>query len=109
MIRSLALAAAVAFGLTAIPAGTTPAKADTDVYLNLGIPDGYKRSGDGWRRGDKYHQLSCRQARQILRNRGWRDIITRSCSGRTYQFRAFRGGQPREIGVNSRTGNVFRL
>ena len=59
----------------------------------------------GWYR----NQLTCNQARRIVRNRGYHNVSVIECRGRTYTFRAVRPNGKRVIVyVNSRTGGVWR-
>src|SRR5262249_33883984 len=112
LLMALVVAAPVAFGL-----GTTGAEAKTNVHIYLGVPyysyrvgpDYMYRNGYGWYRPDRhYNRLSCGEARQIVRSRGYRDVVTRNCSGGTYVFRAIRNNRVAIVYVNARTGAVWR-
>ncbi len=97
------------------------ADAKANVQLFFGIPyyseqvgpDYRYHDGRGWYR-DRYiepvyrDRISCRDARQIVRENGYRNVSVRECSGRTYTFRATRRGRDVIVYVNSRTGAVWR-
>ncbi len=73
-------------------------------------PDYVYRPGLGWhRRGAAIRdKLSCGEARNLARQRGYNIVSTRECNGATYTFRAKYKGQSRLIYVNARTGGVWR-
>jgi hypothetical protein len=109
---ALVVAAPVASGL----AGTN-AEAATSVNIYLGMPhysyqiapDYVYRNGYGWYRpGRHLKRLSCGEARRIVSNRGYRNVVARNCSGGTYVFRAVRNDRTAIIYVNARTGAVWR-
>lgn len=111
ILLSAALAASVLIG---IPAA---AEAATNVRIYLGIPhytyqvgpDYVYRKGYGWYRpAGVNNKLSCAQARDKVRNRGYRNVSTVECGGRTYTFRATRNGDRTRVYVNSRSGAVWR-
>lgn len=131
MFKKTLLVCAVALPLGMI-GGTQSATAD-DVDIYLGAPSyGYQvrpryRHYEGYRRYDahrhpryrgSYHdydddddysrQLSCREARRLVRSHGFHDIETRECAGRNYNIRGFRSGHYAIVHVNSRTGRVWR-
>jgi hypothetical protein len=118
------LAAAALFGGAA-----TMAEAKTHFNLYLGVPyydyqvgPDYRFNEDyGWYRPDyrpRYSQriyrpdyrarLSCGEARGLVRERGFRNVIARDCNGRTYAFSATRHNHRVIVYVNSRTGAVSR-
>lgn len=106
-----ALAAAVVLGLP------LAAEAKTNVQVYLGMPhysyqvgpDYMFRPGHGWYRPVGMHgRLSCGEARNRVRNSGFRNVSTIECQGRTYTFEATRHGRDMTIYVNSRTGAVWR-
>lgn len=114
MIAS-AVALATSFGLWG---AASPAKAE--VIFHLGIPhfsfrmgpDYRYREGWGWynpRYDRNYGRLSCGEARQEVRDRGFRRIRTIECRGRTYTFSGLRRGDRRTVYVNARTGNVWAV
>jgi hypothetical protein len=113
LLMALVVAAPVAFGL----GGVTGAEAKTNVKIYLGLPhysyqvgpDYMYRKGYGWYRpGRHLNRLSCGEARQIIRKRGYRNLVARNCSGGTYVFRAVRNDRTAIIYVNARTGAVWR-
>ena len=102
---------------TAITAGlATVADAKTSFRIYLGepyynsqiSPDYQYYNGRGWHRPMQRYRISCREARQIVRDKGFRNVSTRECEGRTYTFSAMRRGNPTLVYVNSRTGAVWR-
>ncbi len=100
------IAAATLFGGLA-----TTAEAKVTIYF--GSPYYSYRPGPDYlfypNRGWYRNQLSCTQARRIVRNRGYRNVSVIECRGRTYTFRAVRPNGKRVIVyVNSRTGGVWR-
>jgi hypothetical protein len=112
LLMALVVAAPVAFGL----GGVNAAEAGTNVKIYLGMPHyGYQvgpdyvyRKGHGWYRPARhFNRLSCGEARRIVRGRGYRNIVARNCSGRTYVFRAVRNNRVTIVYVNARTGAVW--
>ena len=111
------LAAAAILGGTA-----TLAEAKTSVHIFLGVPyydnqlgpDYRYHRGRGWYRpgyvdpGFGFGKLSCNEARRAVRNHGFRDVVARNCSGRTYVFSATRNNKRMQVYVNARTGVVSR-
>ena len=72
-------------------------------------PDYRYYDGRGWYRYNNHRaNISCGQAKQIVRDRGFRRVSTRECEGRTYTFVAMRNGHRILVFVNSRTGAVWR-
>jgi hypothetical protein len=116
-IAAAVLAATLGFGTLATPAN---AQVDVDVYLGIPHydrrmgPDYVYRRGHGWYlprdefRDGRYGRLSCNEARRIVRRNGFRNVETRECQGRTYTFFATRNGRDVRIYVNSRTGRITR-
>lgn len=50
--------------------------------------------------------MSCANARQLLREDGYRNVMARECDARTYVFGATRGGRHVVLRVNPRNGHV---
>jgi hypothetical protein len=50
--------------------------------------------------------MSCADARHLLREDGYRNVVARECDARTYVFGATRGGRHVVLRVNSRNGHV---
>ena len=72
-------------------------------------PDYRYYDGRGWYRYNNHRaNISCGQAKRIVRNHGFRDVLTRECEGRTYTFVAKRNGHRILVYVNSRTGSLSR-
>ncbi|HYM98996.1 MAG TPA: hypothetical protein VET25_04575 [Aestuariivirgaceae bacterium] len=94
---------------------STPASAGSDVNVRFGVGIGTPYYGY---RDDRYYdddfypyqrrKLSCWQARELVRDRGYRKVATIECNGRVYTFRAIRGNRAIRLQVNSRTGAVWR-
>lgn len=53
-----------------------------------------------------YDSVSCREARSVLREAGFRRLVTVSCGGRYHRFQAVRGHHNYVIKVSSRTGRI---
>ena len=110
VIIALLAAAAIAGGLSS----AADAKTNFRIYLgepyyNSQIsPDYQYYNGRGWYRPMHRARISCGEARQIVRENGFRKVATRECEGRTYTFSAMRHGHPILVFVNSRTGAVWR-
>jgi hypothetical protein len=99
----------------------TMAEAKTNFSIHLGVPyydyqvgpDYRYHRSYGWYRPGYVDQgfrnrLSCNEARQAVRERGYRNVVAQECSGRTYTFNATRNNRRIQLFVNSRTGAVFR-
>ncbi len=52
-------------------------------------------------------RLSCREARQIVRSEGFREVRAVDCEGRTYQFEARRKGRYYLVVVSARSGDIL--
>jgi hypothetical protein len=50
--------------------------------------------------------MSCADARQLLREDGYRNVVARECDAKTYVFGATHGGRHVVLRVNSRNGHV---
>lgn len=117
-MKSYFLAAAFAASL----AFALPTEADAKVTIYFGVPyydyqvgpDYRHREGYGWYRysrfGDFYGRarLSCGEAKWRVRERGYRNVDTIECRGRTYTFEASRRGNRVIVYVDSRSGEVWR-
>jgi hypothetical protein len=116
-------ASLAAFGL--------PSEAEAKVVVYFGVPhysyqpgpDYYYRGGYGWYMPNDYYypdhysyrsgfygraRLSCGEAKWRVRERGFRNVSTIECDGRTYTFKARRGDHRVIVYVNSRTGAIWR-
>jgi hypothetical protein len=114
LVLALACVAPLAF------ATVTPAEAKVNFQLYLGVPhydyqvgpDYRYRRGYGWYRDDfrrDYGRLSCNEARRLVRDRGYRNVVARDCDGRTYAFRATRpNGRIVNVYVDARSGALSR-
>lgn len=120
LIAATGLAAAI--GLAAAPA----AKADS-VQFGVTVGDGYGGWGGGWHHPhphywsgyDSYdddgydappppppppryaYRLSCSDAASVVRDAGFRGVRATDCSGRVYQFDAWKNGQSFNVDVTS--------
>lgn len=122
-MKSLFLAAAAAAVMAFMPIA---ADAKTNVKVYFGVPfydyqygpDYRYYDGYGWYDHEHYGyfqprvtfrgRLSCREARRIVRNSGFRNVETIECNGRTYTFEATRRGRDVTVYVNSRNGRIWR-
>jgi hypothetical protein len=103
---------------------TTVADAKVSIYFGVPYydyqygPDYRYYDGRGWYQYQPNYwyqyqpryrgRLSCNEARRIVRQNGFRNVVTRECQGRTYTFTATRRGHQILVFVNSRTGAVWR-
>jgi hypothetical protein len=100
--------AATAIALSALTAA--PASAG-GLTIEFGYP-GYHwnwQGGHGWDRGhdrDRRHEVSTREVRQMLRDRGYHNIRFANRKGRTYELTAKRNGKEYFIVVSARSGNI---
>ena len=97
---------------TALLGGLATA-AEAKVIIQLGgVPYYDYQMGPDYRyyqgRGRHRANISCGEARSIVRENGFRNVRTRECDGRTYTFSAFRHGHNVLVFVNSRTGEISR-
>jgi hypothetical protein len=134
MLRTSLIACALAVPLGLVAAAPA-ARAGTHIALHFGVPfyayqvaphyryyrgygwyDAYRYPrfrgtyydyGDDEAYGGRPWQLSCREARRLVREHGFHGVETRSCEGRNYTFSGFRNGTFAIIHVNSRTGRVW--
>lgn len=118
--KSLFAAAALVMGLAAtLPA--SEARADVDVDIGIGINGGYNGwygGYHGWYGGyyprpvRPYHYrpaphrpvnryVTCNEGRQILYNRGYRNVNARDCHAPRYSFTAWRNGHQYLVRVTS--------
>lgn len=115
-MKNLFLATAFAASLAAF---ALPSEAEAKVVVYFGMPhysyqpgpDYYYRDGYGWYQQDGYYnrgRLSCGEAKWRVRERGFRNVRTIECDGRTYTFQARRGDRRITVYVNSRSGAVWR-
>ena len=54
-------------------------------------------------------RISCRRARRIVRNRGYRNVRTIDCTGRGYSFLGRRRGRLYKISMRSRSGRITSI
>jgi len=98
LIRITAASLGLAVALFFAPGGSPPpANAVTiDVNIGFGI-------GSNLNRG---RRMSCWEGERILRNRGFRDVRRRNCSGRFFVYHGSRRGNRYEVALDSRNGRV---
>lgn len=71
--------------------------------------DDQPRYDDDRRHSRRDANISCGEAREMLRDRGYRRINSRDCGGRTYVFTAVKRGNLYRIEVRSRNGAVISV
>jgi hypothetical protein len=106
--KKAVLAAALAAPLVLLASPASADDIDLDFRVGIGTPYyGYGAYPDAYY---PYHRrkLSCWQARELVRDRGFNRVRTIECFGRVYTFRALRRGRPVTINVNARTGAMWR-
>ncbi len=118
-MKNLFLASAFAASLAAFG---LPSEAEAKVVIHFGVPHYDYQVGPGYRYRDGYGwyepgfidrprfrgRLSCGEAKWRVRDRGFRNVRTIECDGRTYTFQARRGDRRIIVYVNSRSGAVWR-
>ena len=73
-------------------------------HSGYGYGDDY---GDGYGDGYGYRdRVSCREARGILRDRGYRDVRSTNCGGKLHTFIARKRGEVFRIRIYSRNGRI---
>lgn len=123
MFLGLLMSAAVLGG------AATVAEAKTNFNLYLGVPYYDYQVGPEYRFNQRYgwydpgfddsynrriyrpgyrSNISCGEARGIVRQSGFRNVVARECNGRTYTFNATKNNRRVLVYVNSRTGEVWR-
>jgi hypothetical protein len=91
MIRKTVIAAA--FGLAMLAGGTSAARADVDIDINLGFGGFY---GKG---------ISCSQGKRIV-DRRFNRVVARDCKGSRFDYTGRRSGKWYRISVSSATGRI---
>ncbi|MGI9464653.1 MAG: hypothetical protein ACR2OM_11970 [Aestuariivirgaceae bacterium] len=115
--NTIIAAAAVAATVFAFQPQEAQAGPKVNFHIGVGGPYyGYHSpyyGGPTYYGGPAYHapryRVGCRQARRMLRHRGFRHIRVRDCHGKRYSFRARRGGDWWIVKVSSRTGRILRV
>lgn len=126
MFRTTLAAGMMAASMAAF-AGAADAKTSVHIGVGIGVPgwsdercywdyDGrycdmiYRPPGfiepPRYHYPDYYGRVSCREARQIVREEGFRRVRTESCGGKYHRFIGYRYGEPYLIKVRSRTGEI---
>ena len=85
-------------------------------YYDSQIEPGYLFNRNyGWydpdyddRYDHRSYRISCNEARRLVRQNGYRNVVARDCEGRSYAFSATRNQRRVVINVNSRTGALWR-
>lgn len=111
MIIKTILSAGVAAVLLAGLAGTAEAKKGHSPYVEFeDFPFGEHCMRIGHHRHcsiPTYSQrLSCDEARFRLKMKGYKNILTRDCSGNSYSFSAKKNGKRRLLTMNAITGRL---
>jgi hypothetical protein len=108
--KKAVLAAALAAPLAFLASPASADDVDFRVGVGIGTPSyyGYGAYPDAYY-PYRRHKLSCWQARELVRDRGYYRVRAMECNGRVYTFRAMRRGHPVTISVNSRTGAMWRI
>lgn len=125
MIKQTVMAASV-FAAAVFAFQPQQAQAGTKVQVHIGVPSLGYFGGHHYYGGHRphyrnhayqgrpvyrprrsYRKVGCNQAKQVLHNRGFRDVRTRDCHGSLYVFKAFRGGHWWMVRVSSQTGQVL--
>ncbi len=114
-MKKIVIGLLAAVAITGGMASVAEAKTNFTIYLGepyydqrMG-PDYRYYDGRGWYRPNKHRaNISCGEAKRIVRDRGFRNVSTRECEGRTYTFVAKRNGHRVLVYVNSRTGALSR-
>lgn len=76
-------------------------------YPRPGSYDPYPGSYDPY--PDFYDRVSCKEARWIVRERGFRDVRTNSCGGKYHVFIARKRGGIFRVKVYSRNGQIHSI
>jgi len=61
------------------------------------------------RRHYRGRRISCKRAKRIVRNHGYRRVRARDCSGRNYKFYGRKRGRNYEIRMKSRNGRIYSV
>ena len=70
-------------------------------------PNYYYPGGYGYyHRPYSYNRISCAAARNMIRNRGYYNVVARDCSGSSYAFGATRNGYRVVVRVSANTGRI---
>lgn len=95
MLKTSMACLGLLIGLAVNPlAPPTAAEARVTIDINIGTNLNFGR------------RITCSQGQRLLRDRGFRDISRRNCSGRYFVYRATRRGSRWEIAVDSRNGRI---
>jgi hypothetical protein len=87
----LSLLIGLAVSPLAVP---TEAEARVSIDINIGTNISLGR------------RISCSRGERLLRDRGFRNVSRRNCSGRYFIYRGTRRGSRWEIAVDSRNGRI---
>lgn len=52
------------------------------------------------------HRIACAEARSMVRERGYRKVMTKDCAGKSYSFTAIKKGHRYLVKVNAHTGRM---
>ena len=94
MIRKAFLAFAALLAIFAM--GTSPARADLDIDINIGFDGGFRG------------KVSCRTGARIV-DRRFNQVVARDCRGSQYQYTGRRNGKWYFITLNSRNARIVAV
>ena len=124
MFKKILMAAGVA---AAVSLSAQVAEAKVKVHVDIWQPGGYCHYNyDPYRCGgygyyprpgyfvphpdyDYRNRVSCSEARWIVRDRGFRDVRTVDCGGKTHTFIAKKKGGVFRIKVYSKNGRIYSI
>ena len=114
-MKKLLFAATAALTVATV---TSPAQAGTSVGIAIGEPypvydhyptydpsPGYNPYPD-YDEEDEDDQISCSEGRQIVRDRGFRQVRPVKCNGSIYKYRALKRGGSGSVRVDSYSGRI---
>ena len=108
IMRNILLGVGLAFTL-ALSGGSAAMAGSPNVDIQIGVPGG----GYGDSYGDEDYdyrrrRVSCREARMLVRERGYNRVQTIRCGDRRHTFQGFRRGRLWLVTVTVFTGDVSR-
>jgi hypothetical protein len=115
--KSLIAVAAVAASMTFLAPANEAKAGGVDIDVNLGIGGFHPGYGYGYGHGYGYgypvyddydYGISCSKGRKIVRRNGFRNVTAIDCHGSTYQYKAWKHGNPYKVRVNS-YGEIVRV
>jgi hypothetical protein len=110
---------AVAVTMMAAVLVAASAEAKTKIHLGIGTPGYYYDPyydppayydddySYGYVTSYRRYRISCGEAKEMLRDRGYYRVRTRDCEGRSYSFLATKRGVPFIVRVSARSGEII--